>query len=170
MWQRREPSSTHPGNFWCGVYRAVFRLRVLQQFTSSRRLDRVRNLLPDPTPASRPWRKGHPSKQPGPDPAQAAKRRSGEATTWSSDEVHTLGKKKTLHGAQAREAPGDRSVLAWCSTGKAKQPQTSKRWAHQAWPLTGSIKELVYKSSAKRWKTYTTYQGCNLSFLRHFSV
>lgn len=154
----------------CIMQITVFRLRVLQQFTSSRRPDWVRNRFPDPMPASsagQPWWKGHSSKQPGPAPVQRANRQSREALTWSSDEVRTQGKNPCSAHKQGKLRVTGQSVSD-VPHRKQNSPE-HPRDEHQTRHLTGNIKPFVYKSSAKWWKNYKTYQGWNLSLLWHFS-
>lgn len=70
-------------------------MRLLQEATSSRRLDGGKNQCSGPAPGELPWSaltERSLFKTPGLAPAQGANKQSREALTWSSDEVRARGK------------------------------------------------------------------------------
>lgn len=144
------------GSVSCG---SVFRLRVLQPFTTSSKLDWVRNRFSDPMPASSALKKRSLFKTTRSSPCA----RSQQTGQRGSDMEFRWG----LHSG--KNLCTSRGSLGWlvspCLMFHRKQNRPEcPRHEPQTRHLTGNRKSCVYKNSAKWWKNYKTYQGWNLFF------
>lgn len=92
----------------------MLKMRLLQEVTSSRRLDGVNNQFSGPAPGKLAWSaftERSLFKTPGLAPAQGTNKHSREALTWSSEEVRARGEKPLL-SVQTRETQSDQSLHA----------------------------------------------------------